>query len=111
MRPGAAVLAAIAAGSVGLFGAPAANADPNQFLHDVEVEGWSHKDGPNGMLADGYKVCAAMDHGMSIEEVTLRYLMPQNQMTAYEKARLLDVMLTDLCPNNAVTYHNWLNGA
>ena len=33
------------------------------------------------------------------------------RMTSYEKARVLDIMLTDLCPNHAVTYHNWLNGA
>lgn len=110
MKTEAAIFAAITAVAVGLLCSPVVSADPDQFLRDVEAEGWTHDDGPNGMLADGYKVCAAMDHGMSIEDVTLRYLMPMKRMTSSEKARVLDLMLTDLCPNNAVTYHNWLNG-
>lgn len=110
MRPTAALFAAITAVSVALLCGPTASADADQFLRDVQAEGWSHDQGPNGMLADGYQVCAAMGQGATIEEVTVKNLMPMTQMTSYEKARVLDLMLTDLCPKHAVTYHNWLNG-
>ncbi|MBS9532632.1 DUF732 domain-containing protein [Mycobacterium sp. M1] len=110
MKPAAALATAIVAVALPLLTSPTAGADADQFLRDVAAEGWSHERGPNAMLADGYQVCAAMDQGATIEQVTLKYLMPMKRMTSYEKARVLDLMLTDLCPNHAEAYHNWLKG-
>lgn len=45
---------------------PESNAGPDEFLRDIQAEGFSHNNGPNGMLSDGYKVCAAMDGGATI---------------------------------------------
>lgn len=110
MKSLAALSAAVITVSATMFCCPAANADDAQFLRDIEAEGYTHDSGPNGMLSDGYKVCAAMDRGATIEQVTMQFLMPMTRMSTYEKARVLDIMLTDLCPNNAETYHRWLNG-
>lgn len=103
-------LTVILAAVIGLIAAPPAAADADQFLRDVAAEGYTHDQGPNMMLSSGYAVCADMDGGASIEAVTLKHLMPMQRMTSYEKARVLDLMLTDLCPANAEKYHAWLNG-
>lgn len=60
-------------------------------------------------LSSGYQVCADLDSGMSIEAVTLKDLMPMTNMTLYEKARVLDLMI--MSPAHTQKYYSWLNGA
>lgn len=103
-------LTVILTAAIALIAAPAAHADPDQFLRDVAAEGFTHQRGPNAMLSSGYQTCADLDNGMSIEAVTLKDLMPMTNMTSYEKARVLDLMIMDLCPAHTEKYHSWLNG-